>query len=468
MRNPADAKMILSRTGAWSALEWSPDDKRLLLSNYISRTASFLYVFDMTNGALTPIHDTLDTVSQEAGAWDSKGEGLFLTSDEFTDFRSLLYHDLKSGKEVNLTADISWDIRDIILSNDRKNVVFSTNEHGYSSIYKMDAQTFVYKKITSLPSGIIGSFHFKPTGNILGFTIQKPNRPADVYTIDLNTTKIEQWTQSECGELDTSTLKTPEIIHFPTFDSSNGETRLIPCFYYKPEGNGPFPVLISIHGGPETQYWPSFSPITQFYVNELGIAVLAPNVRGSGGYGKTYLSLDNGFKREDAVKDIGALLTWIGKQPELDSEKIAVFGGSYGGYMSLASMIRYSTQIKAGIDLYGISNYITFLQKTAPYRRDLRRAEYGDERDPVMAAFLERISPLHAASGITCPLLIIQGANDPRVPAQESQQIADAVKKNGGTVWFLMPDDEGHGFRKKVNRDYQEGVIALFLKQFLL
>jgi dipeptidyl aminopeptidase/acylaminoacyl peptidase len=223
-----------------------------------------------------------------------------------------------------------------------------------------------------------------------------------------------------------------------------------------------------IHGGPESQYWPYFTPSIQYYVRDKDIAVLAPNVRGSGGYGKNYLSLDDGYKREDAVRDIGALLDWIAKQPFLDSSRVACWGGSYGGYMVLASMVRYGDRLRCGVDLYGISNFITFLENTAGYRRDLRRVEYGDERDPRMHKFLRQISPLTHASLIRKPLLIIQGANDPRVPAEESQQIARAVRKNGGTAWLMVAGDEGHGYRKKSNRDYQDLTTALFLNTFLV
>jgi dipeptidyl aminopeptidase/acylaminoacyl peptidase len=229
----------------------------------------------------------------------------------------------------------------------------------------------------------------------------------------------------------------------------------------------PYPVLIMVHGGPESQYWPAFSPLVQFYANELGMAVLAPNVRGSAGYGKTYLNLDNGMKREDAVRDIGALLDWIEQQPGLDASRVAVMGGSYGGYMALASMIHFSDRLRAGVDIYGISNFLTFMEHTASYRRDLRRVEYGDERDPAIREFLLRISPVTQAKRITKPLLIIQGANDPRVPAEESRQIAEAVKKNNGIVWLSITADEGHGFRKKSNIDFQELVEAYFLKTFL-
>jgi Tol biopolymer transport system component/pimeloyl-ACP methyl ester carboxylesterase len=470
IRRPSAAAVALAREGTWSCLEFSPDDSLLLVSRYISRTASFLFFLDLKKGWLTPLHDTTDTVSQELGAWGQGGKGIFLTSDEHTDFRTLRYFDRATKKETILTPDIRWDVREIVLSKDKKLLAFTTNENGLSSVYLMNTATFKYSKIPGLPQGIIGGLRFHPSGRYLGMTITTPQQPEDAYTVSIPGFSLERWTESELGGLDTGELAAPRLMHYPTFDSVGGTPRLIPCFLYKPikgQRPRPFPVLITIHGGPESQYWPYFSPETQFFVNELGCCVLAPNVRGSGGYGKEYLSLDNGYRREDAVKDIGRLLDWIATQPDLDAGRVCIRGGSYGGYMALASMVRYNDRLKAGIDLYGIANFLTFLQHTASYRRDLRRVEYGDERDPSMAEFLRKISPLTNASRIGKPLLIIQGANDARVPLEESQQIAAAVRKNNGIVWMLVAGDEGHGYRRKSNQDYQDLCEALFLKTFL-
>lgn len=465
---PEKSEMIFMANGYWSVLDWSPDDHKLLLSKYVSRTESFFHVLDLSSRKLTPLSDTLNAVSQESGLFAADGNGIFLTSDENSDFRTLRYYDLKSAKETALTPDIPWNVREIAMSKNRKLLAFTINEHGFSKLYLMDTRSFKIRKIETLPSAIAGGIQFHPLENLLGITVNKPNMPGDAFVVDLDSFTIKQWTHSETGELDCSGLAVPRVIEYPSFDSVNGKSRMIPCFSYKPKGEGPFPVLINIHGGPESQFWPYFSSSIQYYVNDLNIAVLAPNVRGSAGYGKEYLALDNGMNRENSVKDIGALIEWIKKQPDLDSTRIAVMGGSYGGYMALSSMIHYNTQIRAGIDLFGISNYVTFLENTASYRRDLRRVEYGDERDPVMRKFLLDISPVTHASKIRCPLLIIQGANDARVPASESHQIADAVRKNKGDVWFLIYGNEGHGFRRKNNRDYQDAVIALFLKKYLV
>ena len=231
--------------------------------------------------------------------------------------------------------------------------------------------------------------------------------------------------------------------------------------------SGPYPVVILIHGGPESQFRPYFSSIIQYLVNELGVAVVAPNVRGSNGYGKSWLKLDNGFRREDSVKDIGALLDWLVTQDDFDTTRVMVYGGSYGGYMVLASMVRYNDRLLGGIDVVGISNFVTFLKNTKPYRRDLRRAEYGDEREPKMYDFLQSISPANNAKRITKPLFVIQGKNDPRVPVTESEQMVKTIRDNGGRVWYLMATDEGHGFRKKANRDFYYAAVVTFIEQLI-
>jgi dipeptidyl aminopeptidase/acylaminoacyl peptidase len=276
---------------------------------------------------------------------------------------------------------------------------------------------------------------------------------------------FERWTESEIGPIDGSRLVAPTLVRYPTFDQVAGRPRQIPAWLYKPAGAGPHPVLVSIHGGPEGQSKPSFSINIQQWAAELGYAVIQPNVRGSTGYGKTYVALDNGMKREDSVKDIGALLDWIATQPDLDAKRIVLIGGSYGGYMVLASMTHYNDRLRGAVDIVGISNFVTFLESTAEYRRDLRRPEYGDERDPKMREFLQQISPLNNAGRITKPMLVVQGQNDPRVPVTESEQLVAQIRANGGEVWYLVGLNEGHGFAKRDNIDYYQWAVAMFLEK---
>jgi Dipeptidyl aminopeptidases/acylaminoacyl-peptidases len=472
IEHPAQSACALSKGGDWSVCDWSPDDEQLLVSHYISRTQSHLYILDIKTGSLFPLHDTTDIASEEIGAFGPASgpndNNVFFTSDKDTDFRSLRYLDFSTKKETILTPKIRWDVGEIALSKNRMLLTFSVNEDGFTRLYLMNTKTFTFKPLLKLTKGIINRLRFHPSGAALAMSIKTPRQPESVYALDLSDFSLTCWIHGESGGLDTNLMSVPEIIHYPTFDSLRGKPRLVPCFFFKPSlKKFPSPVLIMVHGGPESQYWPAFSPSIQFYTGELGIVVLAPNVRGSAGYGKTYLDLDNSTKREDAVRDIGALLDWIARQPVLDASRVAIRGGSYGGYMALASMVHYNDRLSAGIDLYGISNFLTYMEHTAPYRRDLRRVEYGDERDPRMRDFLLKISPVTQAKRITKPLLIMQGANDPRVPAEESRQIAQAVKKNNGVVWMSTAADEGHGYRKKSNIDFQELVEAYFLKTFL-
>jgi dipeptidyl aminopeptidase/acylaminoacyl peptidase len=316
-----------------------------------------------------------------------------------------------------------------------------------------------------LPLGIVSSIEFSPDGKQLGFTLSRPDAPADTYSLSLADEKLTRWTFSEVGGLNPDSFIAPQRIQFKSFDE-----RTIPAYYFKPRAassDNKAPVVISIHGGPESQYQPYFSGTSQYYVNDLGFAVIAPNVRGSAGYGKTYLKLDNAELREDSVKDIGALLNWIAQQPELDESRVAVVGGSYGGYMVLASLIHYGDRLKAGIDIVGIASCTTFLSNTAAYRQDLRRAEYGDETDPQMQAVFKRIDPTSNADKIRSALLVAHGVNDPRVPFSEAQQIADKVRSQGRPVWTVYADNEGHGFGKKDNADYLRAVQVMFLKQHL-
>ncbi len=347
-------------------------------------------------------------------------------------------------------------------------LAFSVNEGGYSRLYVWRLPTRTRVAVPALPAGIISDLMFHPDGDRLGFSLVQPTAPRDVYSVHLGERSLSRWTRSETGGLDPDGFVTPELIAYPTFDTVNGARRRIPAFVYRPEGPGPHPVYVTIHGGPESQYRPYFSAALQYYVKELGMAVVAPNVRGSAGYGKSYLKLDNAERREDSVRDIGALLDWVAATPDLDAGRVVVSGGSYGGYMVLASLVHYSDRLIAGVERVGISNFVTFLTNTEDYRRDLRRAEYGDERDPRMREHLEQISPLNNVDRIRRPLLITQGANDPRVPAGESEQIYRALERNGVPVWYVLALDEGHGFRKKANSDYAASATVAFLQRFAL
>jgi dipeptidyl aminopeptidase/acylaminoacyl peptidase len=364
-----------------------------------------------------------------------------------------------------LTGHVKWDIDEIALSRDGRYLAYVANEDGASRLGVMDLVQHADLIPPQLPFGVIGSFDFDPASKRLAFGMQTPTSPSDVWVWTLADGNLERWTESEIGPLDRSKLLAPTLVRFPTFDQSDGKPREVPAWVYKPAGPGPHPVLISIHGGPESQAQPIFSANVQQWAAEVGYAVIQPNVRGSSGYGKTYLSLDNGMKREDSVRDIGSLLDWIATQADLDAKRVVVIGGSYGGYMTLASMMHYNDRLRGAVDIVGISNFVTFLESTAEYRRDLRRPEYGDERDPKMREYFQKISPLNNAGKITKPMLVVQGQNDPRVPVTEAEQMVAKIRANGGEVWYLVGLNEGHGFQKRDNIDYYQWAVALFLEK---
>jgi dipeptidyl aminopeptidase/acylaminoacyl peptidase len=321
------------------------------------------------------------------------------------------------------------------------------------------------RPVPGVPLGVVSGVKWHRDGGAVGFTVASARSTYDAYSFDVRSGSLERWTFSETGGLNAEAFAQPEPISWKSFDGLE-----ITGFLYRPPARfaGKRPVRIEIHGGPESQARPEFLGRDNYFINELGAALILPNIRGSSGYGKSFLKLDNGFLRENAYKDIGALLDWIGTREDLDSQRVMVEGGSYGGHMSLAVSTLYSDRIRCSVDEVGISNLVTFLENTSGYRQDLRRVEYGDERDPKMRAFLERIAPANNAEKIVKPLFVIQGQNDPRVPRTESEQMLARVRGNGTPVWYLMARDEGHGFGKKANRDFQFYATVLFLKQFLL
>lgn len=468
MDKPDEPELLVQEGGLWYPGDWSPDDTKLMVVRYISANESHPHILDLKTGELKHLNPTDEKVAYGAGAFSKDGKGIYYTSDEDSEFQRLRYYDMKSEKHKVLTEDIPWDVESLALSDDGRYIAFTVNEGGISKLHVREIETMNEIPTPELPIGVIYGLEFEPDGTRLALVLNTPQTPGDVYTIDVESKELTRWTYSEIGGLDSDMFVVPELISYETFDEVDGDPRMIPAFYYKPEVPGPYPVIIDIHGGPEAQALPYFSPMTQYFLVEMGIAVLEPNVRGSSGYGKTYLQLDNDFKREDTVKDIGALLDWIEEQPELDKDRIALIGGSYGGYMVLAGMAHYNDRLRAAIDIVGISNFVTFLENTQEYRRDLRRVEYGDERNEDMREFLISISPTTNADKISKPLFVAQGLNDPRVPASESEQMVEVIRENGGEVWYMLAKDEGHGFRKKTNRDYFRSAAVLFLEGHLL
>ena len=468
--NPADRKtdhlVIQLKGGGWEPQDWSPDDKKILLVEGISVNETYLWTVDPATGEkkeLTP-RKTNEQVAYSNARFSKDGKGVYFTSDKDSEFQRLMYMDLESKQTKVLTANIPWDLDEFALSRDGKKIAFISNEEGLSALHLLDTSTKKELPVPKLPVGLVSGLIWHRNGRDLAFGISSAISPGDVYSLDVTTGKLERWTMSETA-VKTDAFPEPELVRWKSFDG-----RMISGFLYRPPAKftGKRPVLIEIHGGPEGQSRPDFLGRYNYYLNELGIAVILPNVRGSTGYGKAFTKLDNGFLREGTYKDINALLDWIGTRPDMDSGRVAVTGGSYGGHMTLAVSTFYSGRIRCSIDVVGPSNLVTFLEHTEAYRRDLRRVEYGDERDPKMREFLERIAPMNNVEKIKKPMMVVAGKNDPRVPVTESDQIVAALKKQGTPVWYVMAKDEGHGFQKKANADYQFYTTVEFLQEYLL
>lgn len=455
-----DAERIFEGEGYWLPMAFSPDDTRLAILKYVSVTDTTLKVLDRESGETVEVSAGDEPAYYAPVDFTADGSGLYLVSDAGSEYRTLRRFDFASGEMTTLTGDIDWNVEGAELSPDGEYLAYAINEGGVSTVHIRRTDDWSKVPAPNLPVGIVNGLEFDRDGNRLGFTLSRATSPSDAYVYNLQTRELIQWTASEVGGLDTSRFIEPELIRYESFDGLQ-----VPAFVFEPRGEGPHPVVITIHGGPESQYRPYYSSTRQYLATEMGAAVIAPNVRGSDGYGKEYVSLDNGRKREDSVRDIGALLDWIAEQPNLDENRVAVYGGSYGGYMVLASLVHFDERLAGGVDVVGISNFVTFLENTEDYRKSVRRPEYGDERDPDMREFLESISPLNHAEKINSPLFVIQGANDPRVPLSEAEQMVEKIRDTGGRVWYLMAKDEGHGFRKKSNRDYQTAATMLFFEK---
>jgi len=466
--DPASNRVLaqLEEGEAWQPTGWSPDDRQIVAIQQISANESYVWTFDVATGTkqlLTPkVADQM--VAYGDAQFSKDGKGIYVTTDRDSEFQRLAYLDLKTRQYTFLTDYIKWDIQDFKLSPDGKMIALLSNEDGLELLHLIDARTGKDIPLANVPPGYVSGIRWQKNGRYLGFTLDSVRFPTDAYSLDTKTLTVERWTYSETG-INTDAFVEPKLIRWKSFDGLS-----ISGFLYPPPAKftGKRPVVIDIHGGPEAQFQPYFQGQTNYYMNELGIALICPNIRGSSGYGKEFLKLDNGYLRENSYKDIGALLDWIKTQPNLDADRVLVTGASYGGHMALAVAANYSDRIRAAIDIYGPANLVTFLESTAAYRQDLRRVEYGDERDPQMRAFLEKIAPLNNVAKIKKPLFVIQGKNDPIVPMSESDAMVAALKKNGTPVWYLLAKDEGHRFTKVNDVDFQFYATVLFMKEYLL
>jgi dipeptidyl aminopeptidase/acylaminoacyl peptidase len=467
------ARMLMQVDGGgWSPLSWSQDNRQLLVEQSISVNEDYLWLVDATTGekkALTPPADPAkpgETVSYSAAAFGKDAKSIYVLTDRDSQFQRLARIDLASMQPTYLTTSLAWDVDQMTASEDGKAIAFTANENGYSKLYLLDTASGRFRALPNVPAGVIQNLHFHQNSRDLGFTITSARSPLDAYSIDVRTAKLERWTEGETGGLIAANFVEPKLVQWKSFDGLQ-----LSGFLYLPDGKkfpGKRPVIVDIHGGPEAQFRPYYMAQQNYLIDELGVAIIAPNVRGSSGFGKDFLKLDNGLHRADTYKDINALLDWISTQAQLDSNRIMIYGGSYGGHMTWAVSAFYNDRISCAMPVVGMSNLVTFLEHTEEYRRDLRRVEYGDERDPAMRAYLESIAPMNHLDAMHKPIFAVVGKNDPRVPWSESRQIIDKLKAQGTPTWFLVANDEGHGYAKKKNRDFMFAAEVLFIDRCLL
>jgi dipeptidyl aminopeptidase/acylaminoacyl peptidase len=465
-RDPSTARMVAEvKGGGWSLAAFAPDKKSAVVGSYVSVTNTDLYMLDLASGVMTPIGDPKKDIAY-GGAQFAPDGSLWVTSDEGADFQRLGTLDAKTGKFTPRGPKENWDVDTFDIAPDGSFIAYVTNEAGMAKLKLLDPKTNQVRTVDSLPAGIIGGLEISEWGEI-GITFTSARSAADAYSVDPKTMAVTRWTESETGGLDVTKNSEPELVKIKSFDGLE-----VSGFLYRPDPAkfpGKRPMIMNVHGGPEGQSRPGFLGRNNYLLNEQGVAIFFPNVRGSTGYGKTFVSLDNGpFKREDSVKDMGAFLDALAKDPALDAGSFGLTGGSYGGYMCYAAAVQFKTKLRATNCIVAISNFVTFLENTQSYRRDLRRVEYGDERDPKQRAKLIEISPLTRVGEIEKPMMVVTGANDPRVPQSEADQIVKAIRERGATAWHLVGTNEGHGFAKKENADYQFWTSLIFWQQNLL
>ena len=459
-----EANLVHEGEGWLTVGGFSPGDDRLLVSEAHSSFDQDLYVLDLESGALEHVTPHEGSVRYGSANWGPDGEALYLATDRGSDTLSLCRLDLDS-REVEPIVDDEWNVGGVTLDEDSNHLVYTRNVDGYTdcTVAELEGETGLRElPDPDLPTGIAGSVSFDSDGERFAITATGRRANANVYVIDAETGETEQWTRAPTAGIPIERFVEPDLIRYESFDG-----RGIPAFFSLPanasEGEeGTTPVVVDIHGGPESQRRPSFAALTQYFLDR-GFAVFEPNVRGSSGYGKAYTHLDDVEKRMDSVADIEAGMNWLHDHPAVDPDRVAAMGGSYGGFMVLAALTEYPDLWAAGVDIVGIADFTTFLENTGSWRRELREAEYGSldsDRE-----FLESVSPLGNIERVEAPLMVLHGENDPRVPVSEARQVAEKAAETGVPVETLFFADEGHGFTKLENRIEAYTKIAGFLAE---
>jgi dipeptidyl aminopeptidase/acylaminoacyl peptidase len=458
-------RLVVAGTGgAWYPLDWSPDDSQLLALQYLSRRESHLFLVDLDTGKKREL-DVGPPAAITAARFARDAQGAYVISDRDSEFEQLRYVSFFKPQTSLLSAHIPWDIDAFALSRDGHYLAFVSDEAGFDKLQLLDLVGHQDLTPPRLPvAGRIDSLQFDAAGKRLAFSAGATTAPHDAYVLDVETDKVEAWTHSEPGALDVQRFVVPREIRFPSFDREDTRGRDVPAYVYEPASAGPHPVLVLLDGrGDERKFRPDFDPWLEYLVTELGYAVIAPNLRGVSGYGKSYAALGTGRAREDAVKDIGALLVWLRAQPNFDAAHVVVLGESYGGYLALDALANFGDRLRGAVDVGGITDFVALIGDAPAYRQDELRREFGDERDPDTRAYLRRISPLSNAERIAKPVLIVQGKNDADVPEAQSEDLVNRLRSRGADVRFLRLDDAGRGFGQRHERAVYCATVAEFL-----
>ncbi|MBV0900686.1 S9 family peptidase [Haloarcula salina] len=453
------ADLVWEGDGWLSVGGWSPDGAKLLVSEAHSSFDQDLYVLDLATEALTHLTPHEGRVRYTSASWGPDGEGVYCVTDAESDTLSLARLSLDGDLEI-VRSDPEWNIDGVALDRDSARLVYSRNVEGYNdlTVGELTGPTTIEEFPTpDLPGGLAGGVSWGPDAERFAVSVTGRTENTNAFVVETETGESERWTEASTAGIPRETFVEPEVVRFESFDG-----RSIPALFSLPEGagDGDTPVVVDIHGGPESQRRPSFSGLTQYFLSR-GYAVFEPNVRGSTGYGKAYTHLDDVEKRMDSVRDVRAGVEWLHDHPAVDPDRVVAMGGSYGGFMVLAALTEYPDLWAAGVDVVGIANFVTFLENTGDWRRELREAEYGSLAED--REFLESISPINNVDRIAAPLFVLHGANDPRVPVGEAEQIAERAAEQGVPVEKLVFDDEGHGISKRENRIEAYTAVVDFL-----
>jgi dipeptidyl aminopeptidase/acylaminoacyl peptidase len=448
----------------WSVLDWSADDRKLLLRKHVTAYEDYLYVFDLGTGQKREVEPSPAKGAISTAKFSRDGTGVYFVSNRDGEYARLRFVNLFTSDKSDLSGRGDADVGQLALSKDGHYLAYVTDEGGADKLNLLDLRARQDLVAPNLPArGIVDSLSFDPAGKRLLFGLTAANQPRDAYVLDVASNRLEPWTASEAGPLDRTKFVVPRLTQLPTFDRADGKPRELPLYVYEPASPGPHPVLIVLHDGPNARFRPTFDPWIEYVVNELGFAVLAPNVRGSTGYGKSFSALARGSLREDATKDVGALLVWLALDSRFDKTHVVVSGTGYGGYMALAALVNYGERLRGAVAMAPITDFIGFVSGTAPESRAAARDEFGDERDTDARMFLRRISPLSSADRITRPVLLVHGKNDRRVPVAQSEQLVNRLRARNQTVWYLKALDEGGSFARWQNREAYYRAFAQFL-----